>query len=413
MSKWNDVYVMFLFIFMPVHVKLLNNSLARTPPMGWMSWGYYMCGANCEKNPEKCLNENLILTVADTFYQEGYQEAGYEYIIIDDCWSELERDSNGRLVPDRKRFPNGMKYIADYIHKRNLKFGMYTNIAKKTCMKYPGSRDHFDIDAKTFAEWDVDYLKVDGCFVEEDFLNTAYIQLGSALQKTGRQMVYSCSWPYYIQYIHNKIPDYQPVADHCNMWRNYHDVVASWKVIKSIIMHYQIEYKRLSPHHGPGHWNDPDMIVFGSGALNEGQSRVHLTVYLMLSAPILMSCDVNNITPYEKQLLQNLDLLAIGQDPLGVMAKPYQLELEVTLWVKPHLPMKGDKYHSFSFAIVNFDVRAHLISFFPSAYGANYTDGYSVMDVFANTFGKNVTLSDYIEVTVPPEDVILYSLFPL
>ncbi|XP_045762470.1 alpha-N-acetylgalactosaminidase-like isoform X2 [Maniola jurtina] len=338
----------FVFAYLSSVVELLDNGLARRPPMGWMSWGYYMCGVDCRKNPLKCLDEKLILSVADTFYKEGYLEAGFEYIIIDDCWSEKKRDEYGRLVPDSERFPRGMKYIADYIHKLGLKFGMYTNIAKTTCMGYPGSRDYFKRDAKMFAEWDVDYLKVDGCFVEEDYLNTAYIKLGAHLNTTGRPMVYSCSWPYYIEFIHHKQPDYESVSKYCNVWRSYHDVVTSWRAIKTIITHYQNEYEHLYKFHGPGHWNDPDM-----------------------------------------------------------------LQKQVTLWVKPHLPRKGDKYHSVSFALVNLSEEEVTVSFTPGQYGLNSTDRYTVMDIFSQFFIKNITLSETLEVDVPAEDAIIYTTFPL
>ncbi|XP_050356749.1 alpha-N-acetylgalactosaminidase-like isoform X2 [Nymphalis io] len=380
----------------------LDNGLARKPPMGWMSWGYYMCGVHCKNSTQKCLE----------FYEDGYQEAGYEYIIIDDCWSQKKRDNLGRLVPDKERFPHGMKYIADYIHKRGLKFGMYTNIADVTCMGYPGSRGHFQTDAKMFAEWDVDYLKVDGCFVTEDYLKTAYIKLGMHLNATGRPMVYSCSWPYYIEFIHNKKPDYKGVAKNCNMWRNYHDVVASWSAVKSIIRHYQVSYEELYEHHGPGHWNDPDMLIFGTGSLTDSQRRVHIAVCSMLASPLLLSCDMNKITPYEKELLLNLDLLAIAQDPSGIMGRPYTLQPLITLWVKPHLPRKGDKYNSVSFALVNLDESEHSVSFAPGQYGLNSTD-YTVLEVFTKNFTRNVTLKDTLSVKVPPEDVIMYTLFPL
>ncbi|OWR43972.1 Alpha-N-acetylgalactosaminidase [Danaus plexippus plexippus] len=275
---------LFLFIVYLCGVNLLNNGLAQKPPMGWMSWGYYMCGVDCKRNPHKCLNEELILSVVDSFYDEGYQEAGYEYIIIDDCWSERIRDKNGRLVPDRTRFPRGMKFIADYIHARGLKFGLYTNVADTTCMGYPGSRDHFAIDAKQFAQWEIDYLKVDGCFVSEEYLNI----------------------------------DYKSVAEYCNMWRNYHDVATSWEAVKAIITHYQGVYNDINGYHGPGHWNDPDMLIFGTNSLSESQSRVQISVYSMLAAPLLLSCDMKNINDYEKQMLLNLDLIAIG-----VLLDPY------------------------------------------------------------------------------------------
>ncbi|XP_013164100.1 PREDICTED: alpha-N-acetylgalactosaminidase-like [Papilio xuthus] len=412
----NSLKVLFTFVFFVClldRVKLLDNGLARTPPMGWMSWGYYMCGDNCLDNPQKCLDEELILSVADSFYNDGYQEAGYEYIVIDDCWSERERGSDGRLVPDKNRFPNGMKYIADYIHSKGLKFGMYTNVANITCMHFPGSRNHFGIDAMTFAEWGVDYIKVDGCFVGESFLNTAYIKLGHYLNKTERAIVYSCSWPYYIEYIHRKTPDYSKVAAHCNLWRNYHDVSTSWASVRIIMEHYKQEYSTLSKYHGPGGWNDPDMLIIGTDVLTEGQSRVQMSVYAMLSAPLLLSCDMTKISDYEKSLLQNMDLIAIGQDPLGIMAQPYELSYFITLWVKRHLPMKGDKYHSFSFALVNVYQSNFTVSFAPSNYGLESEGGYSVMDVFTGKYLRNVTLEDTMTVLVPFEDVILYSLYAL
>ncbi|XP_045519501.1 alpha-N-acetylgalactosaminidase-like isoform X2 [Pieris brassicae] len=339
---------LFILLLLFGKASLLNNGLARKPPMGWMSWGYYLCSVDCEKYPRKCLNEKLLLSVADMFYNRGYQEAGYEYIVIDDCWSEKRRSVNGRLVPDRKRFPKGMEAIAEYIHARGLKFGIYTNIADITCMHYPGSKGHFIEDAKMFAEWGVDYIKVDGCFVGEAYLNTAYMRFGQQLNNTGRPMVYSCSWPYYIEFIHKKTPDYATISRHCNMWRNYHDVVTSWDSIKDIIRHYQSSYDQLSPYHGPGHWNDMDM-----------------------------------------------------------------LDNSITLWMKPHLPRKGNQYHAVSFALVNLEDRSSSITFIPGLYGLNSTEEYTVMDVFTKIFIRNVTLNDSISVTVPSEDVILYTLFPL
>ncbi|XP_041972017.1 alpha-N-acetylgalactosaminidase-like [Aricia agestis] len=402
-----------IFCNLFLNVKLLENGLARKPPMGWMSWGYYQCSVDCENNPSKCLNEKLLLSVADKFYSEGYMEAGFEYIIIDDCWSEKRRNQFGRLVPDKKRFPRGMKYIADYIHKRGMKFGMYTNIAKKTCMGYPGSRGYFKPDANMFARWGVDYLKVDGCFVDENFLNVAYIKLGEHIDAAERPMVYSCSWPYYIEFIHNKKPNYTTVAQHCNMWRNYHDVALSWDAVKAIITHYKDAYTELSPHHGPGKWNDPDMLILGTGALTDSQSRVQVSVYAMLSAPLLLSCDMDQLTANERELLTNLDLMAIAQDPLGVMARPYELTNSITLWVKPHLPKKGDAYNSVSFALVNLAPEDTTVSLAPGRYGLNSTDGYTIMDIFARTFLRNITLNETLNLTVPAEDVILYTLYPL
>ncbi|KAI8423793.1 hypothetical protein MSG28_012807 [Choristoneura fumiferana] len=384
-------------------VELLNNGLALTPPMGWMSWGYYMCGVECETVPEKCLNEQLILSVADKFYREGYQEAGFEYIIIDDCWSERYRGKDGRLKPDRKRFPRGMKFLADYIHARGLKFGMYTNVGKDTCMRYPGSRGHFSTDAKAFAEWGVDYLKVDGCFVENTYLDTAYIKLGHHLNKTGRPMVFSCSWPYYKKFIHHTNADLEQVAHYCNLWRNYHDVVTHWPAIVGIMSYFRDQNNVIRQFHKPGQWNDPDMLILGTNSLTESQSRVQVAVYAMWSAPLLLSCNMNRIKPFEKQLLQNMDLIAIGQDALGIMATPYMLDDALTLWVKRRLPAKGNKYHTFSFALVNVGDYDAFASFSPSEYGADSTDIYTVMDVFSGVYLKNITRKTVLDVVIPPE----------
>ncbi|CAK1589792.1 unnamed protein product [Parnassius mnemosyne] len=414
MKNIHVLFTMAFFVCLFIcRVKLLDNGLARKPPMGWMSWGYYRCGVDCDENPGKCLDEYLILSVADTIYNEGYQEAGFEYIIIDDCWSEHERDSHGRLVADRSRFPHGMKYISDYIHAKGLKFGMYTNVADVTCMIYPGSKGYFGIDAMTFAEWGIDYLKVDGCFASESFLNTAYIKFGRYLNKTERPIVYSCSWPFYIQFIHHNKPNYAQISSHCNLWRNYLDIENSWQAVRNTIKFYQNNYPEISKYHGPGQWNDPDMLIFGTGVLTEGQSRLHLAVYAMLSAPLLLSCDMNKLTAYEKKLLLNMDLIAVGQDPLGVMARPYDLPHSITLWVKRHLPMKGDKYYSFSFALVNMETGEATVSFTPGDYGLESVDGYSVMDVFSGKFLDNVTLTNRITVTVPSQDVMMYTLYAL
>ncbi|XP_063374549.1 alpha-N-acetylgalactosaminidase-like [Cydia amplana] len=394
-------------------VMLLNNGLARTPPMGWMSWGYYQCADDCDKNSDKCLNEQLIMSVADALFNDGYLEAGYEYVVIDDCWSERQRDSNDRLVPDRKRFPRGMKFLADYVHKLGLKFGMYTNVGKDTCMHYPGSRDHFETDAQQFAEWDVDYLKVDGCFVEDKHLDTAYIKLGHYLNKTGRPMVFSCSWPYYKEYIHKTKFNYAPIAKHCNMWRNFHDIFINFGNVVWIIDNYEKNNRLYRQFHKPGQWNDPDMIILGNNGLTESQSRIQMGLWSMWSAPLLLSCDMTKIKPYEKQLLQNMDLLAIAQDPRGKMAAAFKIRDKVTLWVKRHLPMKGDLYSSFSFALVNLNGDNQYVSFKPAEYGLEATDVYTILDVFTGVFLRNVTRQEVLNISVPPEDIILYAFYPL
>lgn len=404
----------FLFLCNFLAITGLNNGLARLPPMGWMSWGYYECNVDCKKNPQKCLNEDLIITVANEFYNSGYQEAGYEYIVIDDCWSEKVRDGDGRLVPDRVRFPKGIKYLADYVHKLGLKLGIYGNVAKVTCMGYPGSKDHFRVDAETFAEWEVDYVKFDGCFVPEKDLNKVYKEFSIHLNRTGRPIVFSCSWPYYIEYIHGKMPDYEEIAKYCNLWRNYHDIFLKWPSVAGVVAHFETEHERMATYLGPGRWNDPDMIVVGNGVLTEGQSRIQMAVWAMLSAPLLITCDMLKVLPFEKKLLQNPYVISVNQDPLAIQGVPYKKDQNgCTVWVKKQLPKKADLINSYSIAVVNMGPKDNSIQFTLKELSVDHSDGYTMMDLFQGVFLKNVTINESLKFSVPPEDVKFYKFFPL
>ena len=188
-----------------------------TPPMGWNSWNTF--GAN--------ISEELIFEIADRMVEDGYLDAGYEYVVIDDCWSLRERDANGRLVPDPKKFPHGMKYVADYIHSKGLKFGMYSCAGMLTCAGYPGSMDHEFIDAATFAEWEVDLLKYDYCFnsriIAGEYL---YRRMGLALENCGRDILLSCcTWG--VDQTHEWVK-----TTASSMWRSTTDIFDNWDSIK-------------------------------------------------------------------------------------------------------------------------------------------------------------------------------------
>jgi hypothetical protein len=229
----------YLLINLILYVHSLNNGLAKTPPMGWMSWGRYRCITDCKNRPSECIrylfkrssttrlirrsvlyfSENLFKTMSDKMISDGYADAGYEYVIVDDCWMEKERDENGNLVSDRERFPNGMESLSNYvkksifnteaiylldlfqIHGLGLKFGIYGNYGEKTCEKYAGSKHHIADDVKLFVKWKADYLKLDGCFTQSEELDYGYPEFGRQLNKTGRPIVFSCSWPYYQEHI--------------------------------------------------------------------------------------------------------------------------------------------------------------------------------------------------------------------
>jgi len=178
----------------------LENGLARTPPMGWLAWERFRCNTDCANDPHNCISERLFRQMADLVVSDGYQEVGYSYINVDDCWLAHTRDRRGRLQADSLRFPSGMKNLADYVHSKGLKFGIYEDYGNFTCAGYPGILGHLETDANTFAEWDVDYVKLDGCYSLPTDMDRGYPEFGYYLNRTGRPMLYACSWPVYQHY---------------------------------------------------------------------------------------------------------------------------------------------------------------------------------------------------------------------
>lgn len=175
--------------------------------------------------------------MADMVVATGLNKVGYEYVIIDDCWLDHQRSPEGKLQPDPKRFPSGIKALADYVHGKGLKFGIYEDYGNFTCGGYPGILGHLKTDAETFAEWEVDYIKVDGCYADTNTMDKGYPAFGRYLNATGRPIVYSCSWPDY-QLAEGKMPNYKLIAEHCNLWRNFDDIDDSWESVSSIIDYY-------------------------------------------------------------------------------------------------------------------------------------------------------------------------------
>ncbi|KRT82542.1 hypothetical protein AMK59_3795 [Oryctes borbonicus] len=237
----------------------LDNGLALTPPMGWMTWQRFRCITDCVIYPTECISEELIKNMADLMVSEGYLAAGYEYIIVDDCWMAKERDENGRLKPDPDRFPSGIKALADYVHSIGLKFGIYEDYGTKTCAGYPGIIGHLETDAQTFADWEVDYIKLDGCYNNRSTMVDGYVEFGKLLNRTNRPIVYSCSWPAYEEPLGIK-SDYQKLVETCNLWRNWDDIEDAWTNVTNILKWFSSNQDRVANYSGPGHWNDPDMV---------------------------------------------------------------------------------------------------------------------------------------------------------
>lgn len=276
-----------------------------TPPMGWNSWNTF--GKN--------INEELIRETADAMVNEGLLEKGYEYLVIDDCWSLRERDEDGRLVADPEKFPHGMKAVADYVHSKGLKFGMYSCAGNLTCAGYPGSFEHEFTDAETFAEWGVDFLKYDYCYHSQIIPGKyLYRRMGLALENCGRDILFSaCSWG--ADETHEWIKE-----TGAGMWRSTGDIFDTWESIKDLTK----QQEKLHPYNGVGCFNDMDMLVVGMyGKGNVGlagctdvQYRTHYSIWAFLGSPLMIGCDIRDMNQATKDILRNPEMIAINQDPL-------------------------------------------------------------------------------------------------
>ncbi|KAM5146926.1 alpha-galactosidase A [Mantella aurantiaca] len=318
----------------PPAVPGLRNGLALTPPMGWLHWQRFMCQTDCESYPMSCVNEQLFMEMADIMATNGWLKAGYKYLCVDDCWLAPQRDKSNRLQADPLRFPGGIKKLADYVHSRGLLFGIYQDVGNQTCAGYPGSRDFYELDAQTFADWGVDLLKFDGCnygTVKE--LEDGYRRMSIALNRTGRDIVYSCEWPLYTRQ-HTSV-NYTEVAEYCNMWRNFGDISDSWTSIKTVMDFTAAIQKELVPVAGPGAWNDPDMLVIGNFGLSWDQQVTQMALWAIMAAPLLMSNDLRDINPTSTALLQNQEVIAINQDHLGKQGYRLLKLDNFELWERP------------------------------------------------------------------------------
>ena len=277
--------------------------MKMTPPMGWNSWNTF----------GRDINEQLILDMARKISETGLQSAGYNYIVIDDCWSLKQRDKNGRLQPDPEKFPNGMKAVADALHEMGFKFGMYGCAGTLTCDGYPGSFDHEYVDAATFAEWGVDFLKYDYCF-HSNLIHGRYLyrRMGLALKNCGRDILFSaCTWG-------NDDTAKWIRETGANMWRSTPDVFDTWESVKKIID----AQSNILPYGGAGCFNDMDMMVVGMRGkgnvglegLNDDQYLLHFSVWALLGSPLFIGCDLREIDDATLNILKNKEVIAINQD---------------------------------------------------------------------------------------------------
>lgn len=297
--------------------------IQRTPPMGWNSWNTF--GEN--------ISEELIFQTADIMVDSGLKDAGYEYLVIDDCWAERKRDENHRLVPSKEKFPHGMKAVSDYVHSKGLKFGMYSCVGNMTCAGYPSSFGYEFLDAQTLAEWGVDYLKYDFCFKPKSVQgHLLYKRMGAALANCGRDILFSaCSWG--AEETHNWIK-----TTGAHMWRSTGDIFDTWQSIKDLAQK-QVE---LQPYNAINCFNDMDMLIVGmNGKGNVGlagctteEYRTHYSLWALLNSPLMIGCDVRAMTDETKEILMNPEVIAINQDIAGRQPTFVYDDKESTVWVK-------------------------------------------------------------------------------
>ena len=289
-----------------------SPKLAQTPPMGWNSWNKFACD----------VNEQLIRETADAMVSTGMQSAGYQYVNIDDCW-QVSRDAQGNIVADASRFPSGIKALAGYVHSKGLKLGVYTDAGTLTCQKRPGSLNHEVQDARTYASWGVDYVKVDWCYSEGLDPEVQYAKFRDALAQAGRPIVFSiCNWGV-------KAPwRWGPATG--NLWRTTGDISDNYDRM-SVIGFSQNGLEKFA---GSGHWNDPDMLEVGNGGMNHDEYRTHMALWALLAAPLLAGNDLRSMTPETREMLTNAEVLAVDQDAKGVQGHRVWDEGPLEIWVK-------------------------------------------------------------------------------
>ena len=319
------VIVFFLSLLLSPCATAQNfSNLAPTPPMGWNSWNKFECK----------IDEQTIREMADAMVSSGMKDAGYEYVNIDDCW-QGDRDSLGFITSDKVKFPSGMKALADYVHSKGLKFGVYSCAGDKTCAGRAGSRGYEYQDALMYAKWGVDFLKLDWCNTLNLNAQGAYQTMSEAIKQSGRTIVLSmCEW--------GRSKPWTWGGDVAQLWRTTADISNCFdnrskndgSYTPPGVMQILDMQDGLRQYAGPNHWNDPDMLEVGNGMpLNE--QRAHFTMWCMLAAPLIAGNDLRNMTSETFNILGNKELIAVDQDTLGIQGFKYETKDSLETWLKP------------------------------------------------------------------------------
>jgi alpha-galactosidase len=303
----------------PAPVSAVDAGLAMTPPMGWNSWNKFGCN----------VDEKLIRDTADAMVTSGMRDAGYQYLVIDDCWHR-QRDAHGDIQADPQRFPSGIKALADYVHSKGLKFGIYSDAGTKTCAGRPASRGYEFQDAAQYAAWGVDYLKYDWCNTTTQNAQASYSIMREALNHTGRPIVFSlCEW--------GTAKPWLWAASVGNLWRTTGDITDAWdgkKDYSNGVMTIVDLNEPLWPYASPGHWNDPDMLEVGNGGMTQEEYKSHFSLWAMMAAPLIAGNDIPHMTAPIQSILLNKEIIALDQDPLGKPGHRVRKDGDLEVWVR-------------------------------------------------------------------------------
>ena len=360
----------------------LQNGLAKTPPMGWNSWNAF----------HTHIDEQQIKAVADAMVKDGMKAAGYKYLIIDDAWLGMHRNNKGRLIANPKRFPHGIKALADYVHGKGLKFGIYESAGTKTCAGYPGSLHHEKVDAETFAKWGVDYLKLDNCYNQGVSYIKRYSDMSRDLQATGRPIVFSiCEWGV-------KDP-YQWAPKISNLWRTTGDIQDNWQSVMTILDQQVGLYK----YAGPGHWNDPDMLEVGNGGMTTTEYKAHFSLWSILAAPLIAGTDLRHMSDQTKEILENKDVIAVDQDPAGIEGHKALDNGNQEVWVKPM--QDGSE----AVLLLNRSPKRAFMTITAEQAGLKKATYYKMKNLWSHKYKRT---DDLIRGYVPSHGVVMYRVWP-
>ncbi|WP_407639521.1 NPCBM/NEW2 domain-containing protein [Kitasatospora azatica] len=364
----------------------LDNGIALTPQMGFNNWNSTHCGGQ--------FNEAMVKGIADLFVSKGLKAAGYQYVNLDDCWALPNRDASGNLVPDPVRFPDGIKALADYVHAKGLKFGLYSSAGTHTCdvQGFPGGLGHEQQDAKLWASWGVDYLKYDNCNNQGVDAQTRYKAMGDALKATGRPILYSiCEW--------GANAPWSWAGPVGNSWRTTGDISDTWQSMIGIAHANQ----GLANFAKPGAWNDPDMLEVGNGGMTGTEYQTHFSLWSEMSAPLMIGTDLRTAQQPTFDILTNTDVIAVDQDPLGKQGSVVSSANGLVVMSKPLAD--GSR----AVTLTNEGSYDATISTTAATLGIAGAPSYAVRDLWAHT---NSTSAGTISATVPGHGTAMFKVTP-